>query len=92
MGLPNFNIRSGTIFLLVSLGINWPQLTVNYMKIYREGFWFQKISGGRILIFGRNIYPCHMDWAKTVDFLLGQSDFEIAFLIKLESACCAGTV
>ena len=28
MGLPNFNIRSGTIFLLVSLGINWPQLTV----------------------------------------------------------------
>ena len=32
----------------------------SYTKIYREGLWFQKISGGRILIFRRNIYPCQM--------------------------------
>ena len=25
----------------------------------------------------------HKDWAKIVDFLLGHSDFKIAFLIKL---------
>ena len=38
MGLPNFNIRSGTIFLLVSLGINWPQLTVpNYCLLISWG-------------------------------------------------------
>ena len=28
MAFPKFNIRSGTIFLLVGIGINWPQLTV----------------------------------------------------------------
>ena len=36
MELPNFNIRSGTIFLLVSLGINWPQLTVKDMKAIED--------------------------------------------------------
>ena len=31
-----------------------------------------------------NIFPkFHKDWAKIVDFLLGHSDFKIAFLIKL---------
>ena len=31
-----------------------------------------------------SIFPkFHKDWAKIVDFLLGHSDFKIAFLIKL---------
>ena len=41
---------------------------------------WEKHSPHEVIIFPK----FHKNWAKIVHFLLGQSDFEIAFLIKLQ--------
>ena len=52
---------------------------------------WKKYSPHEVIIFPK----FHKNWAKIVDFLLGHSDFRIAFLIKLqlyvnEQVCEAG--